>query len=90
MATHCSILAWRIPCTAKPGGLQSMGVTQLNTTDRLGMHTRDLIMSILHLTALLQKSSPARSSRQHNRGRAETSHPQRPETKAECNQRRDS
>ena len=25
MATHSSILAWRIPCTAEPGGLQSMG-----------------------------------------------------------------
>ena len=25
MATHSSILAWRIPCTEEPGGLQSMG-----------------------------------------------------------------
>ena len=25
MATHCSILAWRIPRTEEPGGLQSMG-----------------------------------------------------------------
>ena len=25
MATHCRILAWRIPWTAIPGGLQSMG-----------------------------------------------------------------
>ena len=25
VATHCSILAWRIPWTEKPGGLQSMG-----------------------------------------------------------------
>ena len=25
MATHSSILAWRIPCSEKPGGLQSMG-----------------------------------------------------------------
>ena len=24
-ATHSSILAWRIPCTEDPGGLQSMG-----------------------------------------------------------------
>ena len=24
MATHCSILAWRIPRTEKPGGLQFM------------------------------------------------------------------
>ena len=25
MATLSSILAWRIPCTEEPGGLQSMG-----------------------------------------------------------------
>jgi len=25
MANHSSILAWRIPCTEEPGGLQSMG-----------------------------------------------------------------
>ena len=26
MATHSSILAWRILCTEDPGGLQSMGL----------------------------------------------------------------
>ena len=25
MATHCSILAWRIPGTGEPGGLPSLG-----------------------------------------------------------------
>ena len=25
MATHSSILAWKIPCTEEPGRLQSMG-----------------------------------------------------------------
>ena len=25
MATHCSVLAWRIPWTEEPGGLWSMG-----------------------------------------------------------------
>ena len=33
MATHSSILAWRIPWTKEPGGLQSMGLksqTRLN------------------------------------------------------------
>ena len=28
MATHSSILAWRIPWTEELGGLQSMGVTK--------------------------------------------------------------
>ena len=26
MATHSSILAWRIPCAEEPGGLQSIGL----------------------------------------------------------------
>ena len=28
MATHYSILAWRISWTEEPGGLQSMGITK--------------------------------------------------------------
>jgi len=28
MATHCIILAWRIPWTGEPGGLWFMGVTK--------------------------------------------------------------
>ena len=34
-ATHSSILAWRIPRTEEPGGLQFMGCNQCNTTERL-------------------------------------------------------
>ena len=33
MATHSSILAWRIPWTEEPGWLQSMARTELNTTE---------------------------------------------------------
>ena len=29
MATHVSILAWRIPWTEKPGGLQSIGLQRV-------------------------------------------------------------
>ena len=29
MATHSSILAWRIPWTVEPGGLQSLGLQRL-------------------------------------------------------------
>ena len=32
MATHSGILAWKIPWTEKPGGLQSMDCKQLDTT----------------------------------------------------------
>ena len=31
MATHSSILAWRIPWTEEPGKLQSMGSQELDT-----------------------------------------------------------
>ena len=36
MATHSSILAWKIPWTEEPGGLQSMG-SQRDTTDYLSL-----------------------------------------------------
>ena len=29
MATHCSILTWRIPCSEEPGGLQSIGLQRV-------------------------------------------------------------
>ena len=29
MATHCSTLAWKIPWTEEPGGLQSMGLLRV-------------------------------------------------------------
>ena len=33
MATHSSVLAWRIPGTAKPGGLPSMDCIELDMTE---------------------------------------------------------
>ena len=35
MATHSSILAWRIPWTEQPGELQSMGLQRVDTTEWL-------------------------------------------------------
>ena len=32
MATHSSVLAWRIPWTKEPGGLQSMGLQESDMT----------------------------------------------------------
>ena len=40
MATHSSILAWRIPWTEEPGGLQSTGHKESDKTERLPL--RDL------------------------------------------------
>ena len=40
MATHSSILTWRIPWTQEPGRLKSMGSQESNTTERLStQHT---------------------------------------------------
>ena len=33
MAAHSNILAWSIPWTEEPGGLQSMGSKELDTTE---------------------------------------------------------
>ena len=38
MAPHSSTLAWKIPCTEEPGRLQSMGVAESDTTERLHFH----------------------------------------------------
>ena len=43
MATHSSILAWRIPCTEEPGNLQSMGSQELDTTQGLNHHCVKLL-----------------------------------------------
>ena len=39
MATRSSVLAWKIPWTEEPGGLQSRG-SQSDTTEQLSMTTR--------------------------------------------------
>ena len=35
MATHSNILAWEIPRTEEPGGLQSTGPKELDTNEQL-------------------------------------------------------
>ena len=54
MATHCSILTWRIPCTEEPGGLQSIGPHRIGHDWSNLAHThgvvnlkRDLILGLL-------------------------------------------
>ena len=39
MATHSSILAWRIPWTEEPGGLQPIGLQSQIRLKRLSMQT---------------------------------------------------
>ena len=44
MATHSSVLAWRIPGTEEPGGLQSMGLQSRTQLKR--QHTSTLYVFI--------------------------------------------
>ena len=44
MATHSSILAWRIPWTEELGGLQSTGRKESDTTERLHFHLTGSIL----------------------------------------------
>ena len=39
MAPHSSTLVWKIPWVEEPGGLQSMGSLESNTTERLHFHS---------------------------------------------------
>ena len=41
MATHSSILAWRILWTGKPGRLQSMGLQRVRRDSVTNTHTKD-------------------------------------------------
>ena len=45
MATHSSILTWRIPWTEEPGGLQSIGSQKSRTEQkRLSMHAHKVFL----------------------------------------------
>ena len=58
MATHSSILAWKIPQTEELGGLQSMGVAkELNTSQRPSNNT-DIIDLLLLFDIALNKKLP--------------------------------
>ena len=43
MATHSRILAWRIPWTEEPGGLQSWGHKESDTTERLSTDRKSVV-----------------------------------------------
>ena len=50
MATHSSILAWRIPWTQEPGRLQFMGSQGSDMTERLNHHHYDVDLEQLSYT----------------------------------------
>ena len=75
MATHSSILAWRIPWTEKPGGLQSMVRQRVGhdwvtftfqtalVAHRSSLHTRSSHSSFLHPTQRVLFSPSSSTSR---------------------------
>ena len=46
MATHSSILAWGIPWTEEPGGLQSMGLQRFDRATNTSMSTKFMCIDI--------------------------------------------
>ena len=45
MAPYSSTFAWKIPWTEEPGGLQSMGSLESDTTERLHFHALEKEMA---------------------------------------------
>ena len=43
MATHSSILAWEIPWTEEPGGLQSLGLQKLDMSSQLNNNKQHIL-----------------------------------------------
>ena len=60
VATHSSILAWRIPGAKDPGGLQSMG-SQIVRHDRSDLTHRELICPVQPNMMLLNLELEKRS-----------------------------
>ena len=54
MATHSSILAWRIPWTEEPGRLQSMWLQESNTTECARAHTHTHTHTRMHTHTHMQ------------------------------------
>ena len=52
MATHSSILAWRIPWTDEPGRLQTMGSQSWTQQKRLSTHM-EYVMYVLSHSVIL-------------------------------------
>ena len=55
MATHSSILAWKIPWTEEPGGLQSMGLQRVGHDGRTDRYTHTQIPVILKVSRSEQR-----------------------------------
>ena len=59
MATHSSVLSWRIPGTGKPGGLPSMG------SHRVGHDCSDLAAAAAVVMTIIQQSQDHSDNPKH-------------------------
>ena len=88
MATHSSILAWRIPQTEEPGGLQSIGSQRVKLWSDLAKKTRQPKLRNLVLffvwadVRAASKKSFLSYAPQRSGARTQFSHPQLPESSA--------
>ena len=53
MATHSSVLAWRISWTEEPGGLQSTGSQRESDTTEVTEHTHTKYIKVLAFVILM-------------------------------------
>jgi len=60
MATHSSVLAWKIPWTEEPGELQSMGSQRVRHDWSNGVYTQSLSSSTLYFILKLTGWDPER------------------------------
>ena len=58
MATHSTIIAWEIPWTEEPGGLQSMGSQRVRhnflTKQQFWLHSTEILIHVLHMMSYTQ------------------------------------
>ena len=66
MATHSSVLAWRIPRTGKPGGLLSMGSHSRTRLKRLGSSSSIHLQRNTHTCILFSRSKNQRPDNEQN------------------------
>ena len=62
MATHSSILNWRIQWTEKPDGLQSMVLQESDTTDQLTLSLSEHFLFLVGLQPALNTSALSAAS----------------------------
>ena len=60
MATHSSVLAWRIPGMGEPGGLPSMGSHSQTRLKQLSSSNRELSSYMPHIETQKKKKKPHR------------------------------